>query len=170
MKQLIFLAAFAAIAGYGLYAAVNFYDKYMIVGRMRETPLVRPHEASLLIMENGTVPIQGGEELVRTTLNNNALPSTNFPSDRLLELGKAEYLVFCSQCHGSNLNGQGTVGQSFNPLPTSLTGPRVTNMSDAEIFSTISYGTQRSPALASSMSVESRHAVIRYLRFRQGTL
>jgi hypothetical protein len=167
MKQLLFLAAFAAIAVYGLYSAVNFYDKYMIVGRMRETPLVRPHEAALLIMENGTVPIEGGEELVRTALEHGSLPQTILSPERLLEFGKLEYQAFCSHCHGNNLDGQGTVGQSFNPLPTDLTGQRVTQMSDAEIFSTISYGTQRSPALASSMAVASRNAVIRYLRFRQ---
>lgn len=168
MKRLLFMGAFLVIAGYGLYTAVNLYDKYMVVGRMRETPLVRPHERPLLIMETGTVPIQGGDEMVRMALKKDALPESMTARKSLVEFGKLEYQSFCSHCHGNDLDGQGTVGQSFNPLPTDLTIPRVVQLSDASIFAAISYGTKRSPALASSMSVDSRNAVIRYIRSRQG--
>jgi hypothetical protein len=61
------------------------------------------------------------------------------------------------------------VGQSFFPLPTDLTGEKATGLTDQELFAVISYGTQKTPALASSMSVESREAVIRYIRLMQKT-
>jgi hypothetical protein len=61
------------------------------------------------------------------------------------------------------------VGQSFFPLPTDLTGEKTAGLTDKELFAAISYGGKKTPALASSMSVESREAVIRYLRFMQKT-
>ncbi len=54
-----------------------------------------------------------------------------------------------------------------NPLPTSLIVEQTVNMSDDELFFFISYGGKKAPALASSMSVESRNVVIQYIRFKQ---
>lgn len=170
MKQVIFLIGFVVVAVYGLIQVVNIYDELMTVGRMRETPAVRPHEEPLLIMEQGTVPFQQSEELVRIKLEQDRLPTEMPAGHSQVDFGKQEYQAFCSHCHGEDLDGYGTVGQSFNPIPIDLTGERVTQMSDADIFYTISYGTARSPALASSMSVESRNAVIQYIRFKQGVL
>ena len=44
MKRILFLGLFASIALIGIYALITFYDDYMTLGRMRETPVVRPHE------------------------------------------------------------------------------------------------------------------------------
>ena len=131
---------------------------------MQETPAVRPHEEPILIMEEGTVPFDGGEELIRASLADNTI---QVPTNISIEEGKDAYQVFCSHCHGPDFDGQGTVGQSFTPLPTDLIGPRVTQMSDVGLFEHISYGGGRAPALASTMSVESRWAVIRFLRHKQ---
>jgi hypothetical protein len=60
MKQMLFLGLVASIALIGIYTLITFYDDYMTLGRMRETPVVRPHEEPLLIMEEGTVPLDGG--------------------------------------------------------------------------------------------------------------
>jgi mono/diheme cytochrome c family protein len=87
----------------------------------------------------------------------------------LLVKGEKDYRAFCFHCHGPNLDGLGTVGQSFSPLPTNLTNEKTAGMSDAELFAFISYGGKKAPALASSMSVESREAVIHYIRSKQKT-
>ncbi len=167
MKQVLFLGAFASIALIGIYTLITFYDDNMRVGRMRETPAVRPHEQALLIMEQGTIPINNSEVLLRESMKHDSPQLSIRQTKTQLELGKKEFHVFCSPCHGKNLDGLGTVGQSFNPLPTKLTSQKVTRMTNKELFAAISYGNKRLPALASSMTEESRWAVIQYLRFRQ---
>ncbi|MCG8332885.1 MAG: cytochrome c [Proteobacteria bacterium] len=164
MKQALFLGVFVLAAVYGLYNIVNLYDDNMRWSRMQETPAVRPHEEPMLIMEEGTVPFHGGEEQIRASLADNTI---QVPTSSTVEDGKVAYQVFCSHCHGPNLDGQGTVGQSFTPLPTDLAGTQAKQLSDVELFQHISYGGKRAPALASTMSVESRWAVIQYLRHKQ---
>ena len=166
MKRVIFLAAFASIAVLGIYYGLTFYDDNLKWGRMLDTVVVRPHEEPILLMESGTVPFKGGEALLRSKLLNNSLKPPD-PTEAMMTMGKKEYQVFCSHCHGQKLDGLGTVGQSFNPLPTDLLSEQVTAKSDNDLFLHISYGGERSPALATSMTKESRWAVISYLRFRQ---
>ena len=167
MKQILFLGAFVTIAVLGLYHGINFYDSKMKWSRMHETPAIRPHEEPLLIMEKGTVPIDGGERVLRAGLRNDTQARSEYASQAMAAKGKEEYRVFCSPCHGNNLDGQGTVGQSFNPLPVNLNSEQVRQMSDSQMFSLISDGSKRSPALASSMTAESRWAVISYVRSKQ---
>ena len=167
MKHVLFFFAFVAIAFFGLMYIVDLYDANMKWGRMHDTPAVRPHEAPLLIMEAGTVPFKGGEEQLKVLLAENAVLPHSHSTSSAIENGKNEYQVFCSHCHGNDMDGHGTVGQSFNPLPTDLLSEQVTAKSDNDLFLHISYGGERSPALATSMTKESRWAVISYLRFRQ---
>lgn len=170
MKQALFLAAFALIVGTGVYTVITLYDTNLKAGRMYQTPVVRPHEEPELAMDQRTIAAGKSEALIRENLTNNILPpALPWPEDLILTTGKKEYTAFCSPCHGPNLDGLGTVGQSFFPLPTDLTGEKATGLTDQELFAVISYGTKKTPALASSMSVESREAVIRYLRLMQKT-
>ena len=164
MKQVLFLGGFVAIAVLGLYHLINIYDANMKWGRMFDTPAIRPHEQPLLIMEAGIVPFDGGEEIYKAALADGSLLKPHLST---LVNGQKEYQSFCSHCHGNNLDGLGTVGQSFNPLPPDLTTQRIAEFSDNELFAHISYGGNRAPALATSMTVESRWAVIGYLRQKQ---
>jgi mono/diheme cytochrome c family protein len=169
MKQALFLAVFALIAGTGVYAVITLVDTNLKAGRMYQTPVVRPHEEPALAMDQRAVS-QKSEARTRENLANNLLPpALPWPEDLILATGKKEYTAFCAHCHGPNLDGLGTVGQSFFPLPTDLTGEKAARLTDKELFTVISYGSKKTPALASSMSVESREAVIQYLRFMQKT-
>lgn len=150
----------------GGYHGLAWYDNQFRFGRMRETPAVRPHEEPLLIMEKGVVPTDGGEAALR------AAPAGGLVSplaDNLsfhIEQGKKLYRTYCAQCHGRSLDGNGTVGQSFHPLPTDLTGPTVQAMSSGQIFKEISYGKPggRQPALATTISIHHRWQIVAYLK------
>jgi hypothetical protein len=169
MKQALFLAVFALIVGTGAYAVITLVDTNLKAGRMYQTPAVRPHEEPELLMDQRTIS-QKSEALIRENLTHNILPpALPWPEDLILSTGKKEYTAFCSPCHGPNLDGLGTVGQSFFPLPADLIGKKTAGLTDKELFAVISYGSKKTPALASSMSVESREAVIRYLRLMQKT-
>lgn len=169
MKQTLFIAIFALVALAGVYTVITLYDSNMKLGRMYRTPVVQPHEKPLLVTDKRTVAFTGSEAMIKEKLKHTCPVAPIIQNKAYVEKGEKDYKTFCSHCHGKFLDGQGTVGQSFHPLPTDLTGEKATRLTDKEIFNTISYGTKKTPALASSMSVESREAVVQYIRHMQQT-
>ncbi len=131
--------------------------------RMSEQESIRPYERSFPEMPEGTIPISGGLNIVREM---DADEMTNpLPYNRIsVELGQKGYDYYCVMCHGPNADGIGTVGQSFSPLPTNLKDPDVQDQPDGELFYTISFGMDRMPPLAYTVTEEDRWAIIHYLR------
>lgn len=168
MKKVLFLGIFVSLVLTGVYTVITLYDSNLKAGRMYQTPAIRPHEEPQLVMDKRTIADTKSEALIRELLKTDFIMKP-MGSALLLAKGEKEYRVFCFHCHGPNLDGLGTVGQSFFPLPTNLTTKKTAGMSDKELFAFISYGGKKAPALASSMSVESREAVIQYIRFKQKT-
>ena len=146
----ILLGAFVLVA----YEALIWYDTNFRYGRMWETPAVRPLEQPPLTMQAGGVPFGGGEEIYKVTPAETL--RTPFPgkNPETLSLGKALYVTYCAQCHGKNYDGNGTVGQSFFPLPTDLRSAKVQALSDGAFFKEISYGIPggRQPPLATTVA------------------
>jgi len=164
MKKVLVLAIFVSLVLTGAYTVITLYDSNLKAGRMYQTPVVRPHEEPELIMDKRTIADQKSEALIRELLKTGFILTPVKPAQAMLAKGEKDYQAFCSHCHGPKMDGLGTVGQSFFPLPTDLAGEKTVAMSDGELFAFISYGGKKAPALASSMSVESREAVIRYIR------
>jgi hypothetical protein len=69
-------------------------------------------------------------------------------------------------CHGKNYDGMGTVGQSFEPLPTDLRSPVVQAMEPSNMFRTISYGIPngRQPALHGTITFADRWHIIAFVK------
>lgn len=165
MKKLMFLFILILL-GIGGYHALMIYDNRFPFGRMRETPAVRPHEEPLLVMEQDVVPFDGGEALIRATPAAELLSPLVENLAAHIEEGKKLYLTYCAQCHGKSLDGNGTVGQSFHPLPADLRSPKVRSLSVGAIFKEISYGKPggRQPALATTISIHNRWQIVSYLK------
>jgi len=166
MKKIIGFFIVIAVVLYGAYEALMYYDNNFRYGRMRETPAVRPHEDSLLKMEEGIVPISGGEAVYRATAGVNLISPLNFSQPFVITRGKAVYLTYCAQCHGYNYDGKGTVGQSFQPLPTDLRSPQVQSKPDGDLFKSVSYGVPggRQPALHTTITINDRWHVIAFVK------
>ncbi len=131
--------------------------------RMKDQESIRTYEAEPPEMPKGTIPISGGSEVLKASKPedlHNPLSNTR----EVLDKGKLAYGYFCIMCHGQNLDGNGTVGQSFAPLPTNLKTPYVQEQSDGRLFYRISFGYKRHPPLASTVSEEDCWAIIRYIR------
>ena len=169
MKKVLFLAVFVSLAVTGVYTVITLYDSTLKPGRMYQTPVIRPHEEPQLVMDKRTIADTKSEALIKELLKTDFILKPMGADLVLAAKGEKEYRAFCFHCHGPNLDGLGTVGQSFFPLPTNLTDEKTTRMTDNELFAFISYGGKKAPALASSMSVESREAVIQYIRSKQKT-
>ncbi|GBC59781.1 hypothetical protein DENIS_0722 [Desulfonema ishimotonii] len=134
--------------------------------RMWETPAVRPHEEELLVMPEGTVPVSGGEAFHRLADAGSLLSPLAMNDPAVVRAGETGYGYYCIQCHGKYLDGNGTVGQSFQPLPTDLRSQGVQAQANGMLFKTVSYGIpdKRQPALATTVSVEERWQIIAYIR------
>lgn len=136
--------------------------------RMWETPGIKPHEEPLLIMEQGTVPFTGtSEAILRATPDLAALaPPAEMSDAGWIAAGKTGYATYCVQCHGKHLDGMGTVGQSFEPLPTNLRSSQVQEQAAGELFFIVSYSLPglRHPGLATTISENERWQIVAYLQ------
>jgi len=148
------------------YEALIFYDNDFPYGRMRETPAVRPHEEPMPIMEAGIVPTSGGDAILRLTDPADLNPAIDMKAEASVVRGRAVYFTFCAQCHGIDFDGNGTVGQSFTPLPADIRSAQVQSKTAGELFKGISYGIPggRQPALDTTITVEDRWKVVAFVK------
>jgi len=165
MKKLL-IALIPVLFVIVLYEGLILYDNLFPYGRMRETPAIRVHEAPLLRTEEGLVPSGGGEALIRVTNGKDLKPAIDMADPAAIPQGQKVYFLYCQQCHGKHHDGNGTVGQSFNPLPTDLMSGKVQQIPHGVMFKEISYGIQggRQPPLATTIEVEDRWRVIAYVK------
>jgi mono/diheme cytochrome c family protein len=165
IKKLAVAVALAVLL-FIAYQGLMYYDDNFPYGRMRETPAVKPHEAPLLVMEPGTVPVSGGDALLLAQDAKKLKAPFPLKAPEVILRGKAVYFTYCAQCHGNSHDGQGTVGQSFAPLPGDLRSTKVQRLGSGVIFKEISYGIPggRQPALASTISIHGRWQVTAYVK------
>jgi mono/diheme cytochrome c family protein len=166
MKKILVLFVFALVATSGVILLLQYIDNYAAAGRMRETPGVRPHEEPTRPMEAGIVPVSGGEAVFRATPAEELLSPLNLKDSAVVDKGGKLYVTYCAQCHGPKYDGNGTVGQSFDPLPTDLRSAKVQSLSPGAHFKEISYGLPkgRQPALATTIAVLDRWRIVAFVK------
>lgn len=132
--------------------------------RMTNDEAVHTYERALPAQPKGTVPVGGGgAERARSTPPQ-ALRNPLAATPQTVKEGRRVYENFCIHCHGPDADGNGTVGQSFAPLPADLAGPRVRGLTDGDLFTRVSFGSARHPPLADTLAECDRWAVVAYLR------
>jgi mono/diheme cytochrome c family protein len=166
MKKYVLFFIVLAVVLLVAYEALIFYDTNFRYGRMWETPGVKPHEEPLFPMQGGGVPFGGGEEVFKATPAQSLRSPVSAQDPDTLNLGKALYTIYCTQCHGKNYDGNATVGQSFSPLPTNLRSPKVQSLSEGAFFKEISYGIPdgRQPPLATTIDQMDRWRIVAYIK------
>ena len=166
MKKLLFLSI-VVVAIIVAYNVLMYYDNNFPYGRMRETPAIRPHENPILIMESGIVPFNGGDAIFRAASPDQLTYPLSMTDPAVLQEGKKQYFLYCNQCHGTRYDGNGTVGQSFHPLPTDLRSSKVQNQSPGQLFQHISYGiggSGRQPALGTTIEMQDRWRIVAFVK------
>ncbi|MDJ0781439.1 MAG: c-type cytochrome [Desulfosarcinaceae bacterium] len=166
MKQVIGLFSFVVLVLLAAYGLITAYDYSLSVGRMWETPAIRPHEQPIPVNAIGIVPVDGGEVRLRHTPDRELLSPLDMDDATHIAAGKKGYFTYCAQCHGKYHDGNGTVGQSFAPLPGDLRSEKVQSMVNGTLFKEISYGVpgERQPALATTIAVPERWQIIAYVK------
>jgi mono/diheme cytochrome c family protein len=136
-------------------------------GRMYDQDVVKTYGRKMKTMDKRTVPVSDGfEALLRNDPKNlrNPLSASKESTDR----GRLAYGYFCVQCHGPGLDGRGTVGQSFAPLPANLTSPAMMSASDGELYAKVRLGFKRHPRLFPTISEDDTWAVLIFIRSEAG--
>jgi mono/diheme cytochrome c family protein len=136
-------------------------------GRMYDQDVIKTYGRKIPEMDARTIPVQDGfQKLVNAdpkTLKN-PLPSSKASTEQ----GSQAYTYYCIQCHGAKADGNGTVGQSFAPLPDDLLSPDVQGQGDGELYAKIRLGFKRHPKLFSTVSDADTWAVVIYIRSLKG--
>jgi mono/diheme cytochrome c family protein len=167
MIRITILGFIVAVVFTAVYGVITLYDNSLQVGRMWETPAVRPHQAPMPVMSKGVVPRKSAEIIYRSTNVKDLKPALDLKASNVIAEGETAYTNFCIHCHGLYHDGNGTVGQSFVPPPGDLRGVKVqTELSPAKLFHEISYGivNGRQPPLATTVSMTDRWRVIAYVK------
>ncbi len=112
-------------------------------------------------------PVPG--TVARGTLAETATPSRN-PSPlslELLERGRERYDIYCAPCHDRTGSGRGMVALRGAWAPTDLREPRLRQISDGEIFDTITQGRRTMPPYRFQIPERDRWAIVAYVRALQ---
>ncbi len=148
------------ISGLVFLIAVLFGCDY---ARMNNQESVKTYKKKMPLMDVRTVPVQPGYQFLSHA--NPAALKNPLPGDsKTIEQGGLAYTYFCIQCHGPKADGNGTVGQSFAPLPSNLRGANVQSQSDGQLFSKILLGFGRHPNLYTTVSEEDAWTIVHYIR------
>jgi mono/diheme cytochrome c family protein len=80
--------------------------------------------------------------------------------------GKAIYERLCGVCHGAQGKGNGPAGQMMKPPAADLTGSKLKDKPDAELFQTIQTGRPPTamPAFKGQLSDQQIHDVVAHIR------
>jgi hypothetical protein len=132
-------------------------------GRMYDQDSIKTYERKVVQMDKRAIPVTDGFDSL-TSADPRSLSNPLASSAKTVEQGRLAYSYFCVQCHGPKLDGNGSVGQSFSPLPADLGSPGVLSQDDGVIYARIRLGFKRHPRLFSTVSEEDTWAIILYLR------
>jgi len=130
---------------------------------MRDDEAVQAYNQEFPQMPKQSIPVDGGIWVERES-NPMDLKNPLESNPRIISWGWERYRFYCVQCHGPKLDGNGTVGQSFAPLPANLRSSDVQDQRDGEIFYKIRFGFNRHPPLYSTVTDDETWAILCYVR------
>lgn len=88
-------------------------------------------------------------------------------TEQLLARGKQRYEINCLPCHGPAADGNGVTKKLGMPTVANLHDKRIVELTDGEIFNTITYGKGLMGAYGPNIVPQDRWAVIAYVRALQ---
>ncbi len=136
-------------------------------GRMFDQDVIKTYGRKTAEMDTRTVPVRDGYQTLVTADPKGLKNPLEYSKDSV-EQGLQAYGYYCVQCHGPKADGNGTVGQSFAPLPTDLSSQPAQEQSDGELYAKIRLGFKRHPKLFTTVSEEETWAVVNYIRSISG--
>jgi mono/diheme cytochrome c family protein len=186
------LAAFASLVPFAFFAkarnATTETGRFQLVWDMDFSPAYKPQETNPLFEDKratrqapaGTVA-QGdlraddhlylGKTKAGTFVS--AMPKGLTVDSELMELGKAQFGIYCAPCHGLLGDGNGMVHKRAEALgggwvpPSNLHQEYIRQMPAGQLFDTITNGVRNMPSYAAQIEPDERWAIILYVRALQ---
>ena len=105
----------------------------------------------------------------RVTGSTNFVELNPFPvTAQFLARGQRQFNIYCSPCHGQTGEGTGITKKiGAMAIVANLHDKRIVQLTDGEIFTTVSHGKGVMQGYAPQITTEDRWAVIAYLRALQ---
>jgi hypothetical protein len=99
----------------------------------------------------------------------NFVENNPFPiNEQLMQRGRERFTIYCSPCHGQTGEGTGITKKVGAMLTVAnLHDKRIVEMTDGEIFNTITHGKNLMGAYGPNVPVQDRWAIIAYVRALQ---
>jgi mono/diheme cytochrome c family protein len=114
-------------------------------------------------MPAGTVPTTGRYETelaAQTSLAVAPIPKTPLA----IRNGRTYYGYYCLMCHGEKGDGNGPVGESYDPKPADLTSPKYAKLNDGQLLNRMLHGEGHDPVMAQTVQPEHRWPLLLYVR------
>lgn len=155
------LVGLAACRGTEIETAL---DKVAWFSTMSDQPSLEPYEEPARLPPDGSVPVDAGVPLFDAVDSYTDVPNPIAATPESLEIGKANYDIYCSVCHGPEGDGGGSIE---GPFPRGLINPLVTTRAreytDGYIFGMVSAGRGLMPNYR-RMPQEERWHIVNYVR------
>ena len=88
-------------------------------------------------------------------------------TEALMERGQERYNISCAPCHGAAGDGKGITTKYGMIAVANFHDARLVQMTDGEIFNTITHGKNLMGSYGANIKIEDRWAIIAYLRALQ---
>jgi len=88
-------------------------------------------------------------------------------NEQLMKRGEQRFNINCSPCHGKQGDGKGITTKYNMVAVANLHDQRLIEMTDGEIFNTITYGKNLMGSYGANVEIQDRWAIIAYVRALQ---
>jgi mono/diheme cytochrome c family protein len=190
---LIFLAVVAVVFGIaGLRGHLSRKPPILIIPDLNRQFRLRPEQANSFFTNGlssqlpplGTIPRSQPVQTVdgpvypyedspvntgRVTGTTNYVETNPMPvTSALLKQGREQFDIYCTPCHGALGDGNGVMKKlGVMPAVANLHDKRIVEMTDGEIFNTVTHGKNLMAAYGPTVTVKDRWSIIAYLRALQ---
>lgn len=173
MKKLSILSVLALPFAFSLVGCDGTHREPNIelIQDMMVSPAVKAQDDdpnSMKLPPEGTVP-QGWTPYAMKSAEEAAAKLKN-PFEKNMEntmKGQKLYMTYCVPCHGSQLDGKGTIAEKWPAAIPSLTSKVVRDFKDGHIYHLITVGRGLMGSYASQVRPEDRWLIINYIRHAQ---
>lgn len=181
---ILFLSCAAVVSVLGFRGEKSTRPPLELFPDMDRQPKLRPQTTADFFADgmSSRLPVEGtvarGSAYEISPMNTGRLPgdpgTTNFVQNipvpvtpRLLKRGQERYNIYCAPCHSVAGDGKGITGKYGMVGMANFHDPRLVQMTDGEIFDTITHGKNNMGGYAANIDISDRWAVVAYVRALQ---
>jgi hypothetical protein len=180
---ILLLVIIGVVGVAGFRGCVSRRPPLEIFPDMKRQPRLRPQKPNPFFADgrSSRLPVPGtiarGSPFEDTPVNTGRVTGTTnwvetnpLPiTAELLARGRERFTIYCSRCHGEVGDGNGITTKYGMLRAGNFHDPRLIQMTDGEIFNTVTMGKNQMPSYASQVTLTDRWAVIAYVRVLQRT-